>query len=375
VWNVCGTEAIGSNNGNADNGVKCTLKSAAEQTAVTAIAAVANDSPNDFDNRFNESGDAVPLLSSYVQVPTVLDVEGGQQLIPKEETSGRYYCSDSVVTRLTDQAGRAIAGANMDVHAEGPSDALKFNTFGVLTSNQPPDRGGHREESGFDCTGSSQANGTPPSNANPDVQGEHQRFGQPDRKHVESLGGGTSDIGAFSFRLHADEPGATFFTAWVDERDDGCHANDDLFTDGELNVSGSIGWAPEQAPAPVTQPLETIGTCGPGPSPSPDPSESPDPGEERADRSVSLFAARGSSANRIRLYGRVTSSAAPCRSNQRVKIQMKAKGRYRMVGRATSDSRGKYLFEKRSPGVRTYRAVLSRTSACGKARSKTVRAG
>jgi hypothetical protein len=373
TWNVCGTEAIGSSNGQADNGVKCTLKSAAEQSAITAVAAVANDSPNDFDNRFNESGDAVPLVSSYAQVPTVLDMEGGQQLIPEEERSGIYYCSDSVVTTLTDQAGRAIAGANMDVHAEGPSDALKFHTFAILTSNQPPDRGGHREEAGYDCTGSSQANGTPPSDANPAVQGEHQRFGQPDRKHIESLAGGTSDIGAFSFRLHADEPGATRFTAWVDERDDGCHANDDLFTEGELNVSGSIGWAPEQAPEPLPQPFETIGSCGP--APSPDPSGSPDPGGGRDGRRVSLFASRGSSSNQIRLYGRISSSAPECRSNQRVKIQMKHKRRYRVVGRVTSDARGKYSFERRSPRVRTYRAAVGASSACESARSKTVRAG
>ena len=259
VWNVCGTEAIGSNNGNADNGVKCTLKSASEQAAITAVAAVANDSPNDFDNRFNESGDAVPITSSYAQVPSVLNMEGGQQVIPQEEASGIYYCTDSVITTLTDQAGRQIAGANIDVHADGPSDALKFHTFSVLTTNQAPDRGGHREEDGYDCTGSSQGNGTPPSDANPDTQGEHQRFGQPDRKHIETLSGGTSDIGVFSFKLHADEPGQTRFTAWVDERDDGCHANDDLFTEGEINVSGSIGWFPDQAPEPVTQPLETIG--------------------------------------------------------------------------------------------------------------------
>ena len=306
----------------------------------------------------------------------MIELEAAQQVIPEEPTSGIYYCSDSVVATLTDQTGRQIAGANVDVHAEGPSDSLKFNTFGVLTSNQPPDRGDHREESGFDCTGSSQANGTPPSDANPDVQGEHQRFGAPDRKHIESLGGGTSDIGAFSFRFHAEEPGATLFTAWVDERDDGCHANDDLFTEGEINASGSIGWVPEQAPEPVTQPLEEFRACGaPTESPSPDPTEGPGPGGGRSARSVSLFASRGSGSDSLRLYGRVKSGTAACRSNQRVKIQMKSHRRYRVVGKVRSDPRGKYTFERRSPGVRTYRAVLPSTSACKKARSKTIRAG
>jgi hypothetical protein len=373
TWRVCGTESVGPNNSNADNGLKCTLRSAAEQSAITAVAAVANDSPNDYDNRFNQSGDAVALLSSYAQVPTVLDMDGGQQVIPKHTPSGRLYCSDNVVTTLTDQAGRQIAGANMDVHAEGPSDALKFDTFAVLTSNQAPDRGDHREEDGYDCTGSSQGDGTPPTNANPDTQGEHARFGAPDRKHIESLSGGTSDIGRFSFALHADEGGTTLFTAWVDERDDGCHANDDLFTEGEVNVSGSIGWV-DQAPEPQQQPLETIGSCGVTESPSPDPTGGPGPGNDPDERRVSLFAARGASAGTLRLYGRVSSSSE-CRASQQVKIQMKAKRRYRVIGRPVTNARGKYSFERRSPGVRTYRALVPRTPGCAKARSKTVKAG
>jgi hypothetical protein len=68
---------------------------------------------------------------------------------------------------------------------------------------------------------------------------------------------------------------------------------------------------------------------------------------------VSLFASRGSTSNQIRLYGRISSSAAACKSNQRVKIKMKTSRRYRVVGRVTSDARGKYSFEKGSPGVRS----------------------
>ena len=260
-WNVCGTEAIGSNNGQADNGVRCTLKNATEQTGVTAVAAVANDSPNDYDDRFNESGDAVALVGSYAQAPTSLEIANGQPMAGKEPRSGIFYCSDATVVTLTDQEGRQIAGANVDVHAEGPSDALKFNSLGILTSYQAPDRGDHHEENAFDCTGQNATTGSPPGDANPDVQGEHQRFGQPDRKHIESLGGGTSDTGTFSFRMHSDEAGTTNFTAWVDEMDDGCLANDDLFTAGELYVNGSIGWA-QQAPEPFTEPLETFVPCG-----------------------------------------------------------------------------------------------------------------
>jgi hypothetical protein len=369
-WDVCGTEVIGTNNGNADNGVRCTLKSLADQTAVTAVAAVANDSPNDYDDRFNESGDAVAILDSYAQLPTELSGTELQQMIGKESNSGIFYCSDSVTTTLLDQAGRQIAGANMDVHAEGPSDRLKFNSFSVLTSYQPPDRGDHSEEEAFDCTGQNATTGSPPGNANPDVQGEHQRFGQPDRKHIESLGGGTSDIGAFSFRLHSEEPGATYFTAWVDERDDGCAANDDMFTEEEVSVSGTIGWS-DQAPPPVQEPYEVFVPCG---SPSPDPSETPPP-PGKHNRDISLFAARGSSGSRLRLYGRVTSSASDCKSTQPVRLKMRAGNRYRTIGRTTTDARGKYSFEKKSRGVHTYRAVVPGSPTCNSARSKTVRAG
>ena len=54
---------------------------------------------------------------------------------------------------------------------------------------------------------------------------------------------------------------------------------------------------------------------------------------------------------------------------------MKVHKRFRVVGRTTSDPRGKYSYEKRSGGVRTYRAVTPSTPACRAARSKTVRAG
>jgi hypothetical protein len=377
-WNVCGTEVARPNNA-AGDGVKCRLKNLSEQGAVTAVAAVTNDSPssNAYDERFNESGDAVAILDSYAQVPTQLSIENAQQLVGKESSSKIFYCSADTTVTLTDQAGRHIAGANMDVHATGPSDRLKFysDDLGFFTGYQPPDRGDHSEEPAFDCTGQDPEGGNPPGNANPGVQGEHQRFGQPDRKHIESLEDGTSDTGTFSFSLHSEEPGATTFTVWADERDDGCGANDDLFTEGEVNASGTIGWDTGTAPEPVTEPLEALVPCGSGASPSPDPTETPPPPDGKHRRSVTLFAARGSSSNQLRLYGQVSSGDAQCKSTQRVKIQMRSHKRYRVVGRTTTDARGKYSFEKRSPGVRTYRATLAASATCSRARSKTVRAG
>jgi hypothetical protein len=157
--------------------------------------------------------------------------------------------------------------------------------------------------------------------------------------------------------------------------DDGCLANDDLFTAGELYVDGSIGWA-QQAPEPFTEPLEALVPCGsPAPSPSPTETQPPGGGGNQHGRDVSLFATRGSSRSRLRLYGKVTSDAASCVASQQVRLQMKMHKRYRTVARTTTDTRGKYSYERRSGGVRTYRAVAPASPACEKARSRTVRAG
>ncbi|MGH2729099.1 MAG: hypothetical protein ACRDJI_00660, partial [Actinomycetota bacterium] len=267
VWKVCATEVIGSNNGQAGNGVRCVLEKETDQTAVTAIAAVANDSPDEYEERFNQSGDAVPVASAYAQQPTSLSLEGtGSQRVERDAETESFFCSTAEVVRLTDQLDRQVVGANIDMHATGPSDALKFNTFAVLTSNQAPDRGDHPTETAFDCTG--QTADTPPGNANPGEQADHQRFGNPDRKHVETLGGGTSDTGTFSFRLHTNTSGVTEYTVWADELDDGCHVNDDAFTVGELTVSGAIGWG-EDVFGVTPQPYEELQPCGPGGEPPP----------------------------------------------------------------------------------------------------------
>ncbi|MDQ3982619.1 MAG: hypothetical protein M3271_08070, partial [Actinomycetota bacterium] len=238
-WQVCGTEVIGTNNNNADNGVRCTLATAADAQAVTAVASIANDSPNDYDDRFNESGDAVRVVPYAQQPSEVVLNELAEQRVEKDDGVDRFFCSATITATVTDQLGRVIPGANVDAEAAGPTDAVKFHTSAVLGGNVAPDRGNHSREPAFDCTGRPEV---PPPNASPGTQGEHPMFGSPDPKHIESPGGGTGDRGTLGIRLHSGAPGVTQYTVWADEVDDGCAANDDRFTVGEPAAAGSIGW-------------------------------------------------------------------------------------------------------------------------------------
>ncbi|HEX2057794.1 MAG TPA: hypothetical protein VHI71_05430 [Actinomycetota bacterium] len=364
-WHVCGTEVIGSNNGNADNGVRCTMNVAAHAQEITAVAALANDSPNDYDDRFNESGDAVRVVP-YAQVPTELALnEAAEQRVEKDGSTDRFFCSATITGTLTDQTGRVIPGANVDVEAAGPTDGLRFHSSSVLGGPVAPDRGNHSTEPAFDCTGGGDV---APPNASPGTQAEHPTFGAPDPKHVESGGGGTGDRGTFGFRLHSNGPGETQYTVWADEVDDGCAANDDRFTEGEPAAAGSVGWATN----PMTTGFRTPGAvvpCG-------EPPELPEPPQEPASRRIGIRAEdrtvpRGDG---VRITGRVRSASAGCIGAQHVTLQARRPGRrYHAVATGLSRPAGRYAFKVTVGRTRDYRAVLSATETCAAARSRVVR--
>ncbi|HEX2295916.1 MAG TPA: hypothetical protein VHN37_11465 [Actinomycetota bacterium] len=368
VWKTCGTEVIGSNNGNADNGVRCTLPVAADAQAVTAVAALANDSPNDYDDRFNESGDAVRVVP-YAQQPAEVTLnEVAEQRVDKDEGTDRFFCSATVTATVVDQLGRVIPGANVDAEAVGPTDALRFHSSSVLGGPIAPDRGTHSTESSFDCTGGGDV---PPPNASPGTQGEHPVFGSPDPKHVESGGGGTSDRGTFGVRLYSSANGVTQYTVWADEIDDGCAANDDRFTVGEPAAAGSVGWA-TNPDVPVLRTPAAVVTCGSGGEPSPGPTDPPQP----AGRSVGLRAADRSvpAGERIRLTGRIRSGVADCAAEEHVTLEARRPGRrFRAVATTISRDSGRYRFQLSATKTRAYRAVLDATDICLAAKSRAVR--
>lgn len=366
VWNVCGTEVIGSNNNNADNGVRCTLTQPAHAQAVTAVAALANDSPDEYDDLFNESGDAVRVVP-YAQQPAEVTLnELAEQRVEKDETVGRFFCSATVTATVTDQLGRLIPGANVDVEAAGPTDGLKFHNSSVLGGNVAPDRGRHSVEPAFDCTGRPEV---PPANASPGEQGEHPVFGSPDSKHVETPGGGTSDRGTVGIRLYSNAPGATLYTVWADEVDDGCLANDDRFTVGEPAAAGSIGWA-ESPDTPMLQAPSEVAPCGG------EPPEPPEPPVVPADRSVGLRAADRSvpAGTSVRLTGRIRSGVADCLAAEHVTLQARRPGRrFRAVATALTGAAGRYRFKVVVTRTRAYRVVLDGSETCSAARSRSVR--
>ena len=363
-WITCGTQgAPGSAtlSSAANDGVRCTLEDAAHQTLVTAVAAVANNSQGAFDPAMNGAGDAARVLEAYSQTPAALNLsEGSTQVMIEESEDGSYACHIASAT-LEDERGREVLGANIDVHASGPNDKLRFDT-GLLSESglQAPDRHVQALEPGYDCfAGSTEGEVLD--------QAEHQILGGSDIKHIESDATGTEDDGLWAFGLWTpkESVGDSYsarFTMWVDEADDGCNANDDRFTDGELSATGIVGFG--FFPPPV-EPLAPVPL-----SPCVPPSEGP------ALRTVSLFADRdrAESGEEVTVTGTVSSAYIDCVDEEAVKIKWRRPGRrftkVTEVITATDGSFSATVYPKR--GQNEYRAVVPLTETCVRARSEVV---
>lgn len=272
VWKTCaGPTRIGFSN-NAPAGqtrVRCVLQSADQGgQSVTGISVVANDSPatnatSRFDPNLNQGGDAIRVFP-YLQDATGIAMDPETVRVnPDPESGFDTLCSPAQLVTVTDQFQRPIAGVNVDVHAVGPSDQLKFDTGGLFTSppsgNSAPDQG-HGEETAYDCDEDLFTPDGSDDQTFVGTQGDHNRPGSPDQKHVE---GNTSDTGRFGVALIADRAGETQLTFWADED------NDDLFCSTEPAVGASIGWG---VPAPVPVVEQAVKSDCPIPVPPP-PSE------------------------------------------------------------------------------------------------------
>ena len=363
-WTACGTQgAPGSAtlSSAANDGVRCTLEDPAHQTMVTAVAAVANNSQGAFDPSMNGAGDAVRVLEAYGQTPSALNLsEGSTQTVVEAGDDGSYGCHVASAI-LEDERGREVLGANIDIHATGPNDKLRFDT-GLLSESglQAPDRHVQALEPGYDCfAGSTEGEVLD--------QAEHQILGGPDVKHIESDDLGTEDDGLWAFALwtpkeSVGEKFTAHFTMWVDEADDGCTANDDRFTDGELSVAGSVGFGtfPEPAQAFPSTPLTP---CIP-------------PAEGPALRTISLFSEqdRAENGEAVTVTGTVSSAYIDCVNEENVKIKWRRPGRrFTKVVEVTTDADGSFsatVYPKR--GQNEYRSVAPLTETCMRARSDVV---
>jgi Ca2+-binding RTX toxin-like protein len=269
AWRACGTQ-----NGPAAeaDGVRCTVDGADDASQITAVAAsVIGASEPATDTGSKDSGDA-HRIAPYEQIPTSMT------LLPAQQNEiAQNACSGDLTATLTDQNGEPIADADLDAHAEGPTDALGFDG----PSGNPPEAAGHTREAAWDCSTAAPPD-TPPDRG--DFQGDHNLPGA-DRKHLESR---SNDAGMWSFAMYSPDRGGTQITVFSD-----LDATDTHCTT-EVNADASLGWL-EPAPAVTGVTEETSDCPSPDPSsPGPDPSETtPGPTPTADPRGCTIFGTDG----------------------------------------------------------------------------------
>lgn len=249
-WKECGTD---ESQDDAADGVRCELLSGDQPEWVTGIAVVTLDaeaaepqSPGGLPaENVHNAGDA-HVATGYSQIPTAVTITS-----PAGSTA--TGCSPLIPVTVNDQIGRKIVGAPVDVHAQGPTDALAFNTeddehdpdndnTADPDPNDQPEN--HSTEQGRQCSDGALAE---------ENQGEHEEAGaQPDRKHIESTDG-TDSNGQFIYQMWSNAPGGTTMTAFVDMDDD------DFFCASEASGNGIITWGTggPNAPQPGAPDVQT----------------------------------------------------------------------------------------------------------------------
>ncbi|MFN2586488.1 MAG: hypothetical protein ABR613_00010 [Actinomycetota bacterium] len=207
--------------------VRCTLAEGHNPLDVAAVAVVSNKTapPAPPSGQLDDTGDAHRVMP-YVQVPQTVEVSPGPQTVTLAECF-------VLAALVEDQFGRAVAAANVDVHADGPEDELYFESRTNETDPfQAPDAGHVSKENAKRCS----------DNANSGQQGDHNSPGRDDQKHIESIGG-TGDNGTFRFAMRSDFAGGTFITAWADVNDD-----DALAVGTEASGGTQLGWGSPPPP-------------------------------------------------------------------------------------------------------------------------------
>ena len=241
VWKHCGGDPVSGGSFAA----RCTLVDGDTAGAVTAVAAVANRTPPPAvpNAAGDETGDAHRVLP-YVQVPTLVE------LTPPSTRVNPTTCHITTAT-FFDQSNQVIAGLNVDVHAQGPDDQVKFASLrGTSSAYDPPDKAHGGTELAAKCAATDDET----------RQGEHSVPVGDDIKHIESRVG-TTNLGQFIFVLKSDTLGGTQVSAWGDVDDD------DTRNSGEASGGSVIGWG-ENPPPPQEEisidpssATATVGDC------------------------------------------------------------------------------------------------------------------
>ena len=242
VWgDPCGTSAPD------DQGfgkVRCTLRQGDNPLDVTAVALVSNKTspPAPANPALDDTGDAHRVVP-YLQQPTSVDISNGNATVDLSKCR-------TMTAFVNDQFGRAVAGTNLDIHADGPEDELHFGTqtnAGADTTDpfQPPDNQHVSRENAKRCS----------DNTNLNQQGDHNSPGRDDVKHIESVDG-TSNNGAFRFALRSDFAGGTFIQAFADTDDD------DVPDLSEATGGTQLGWGSPPPPPNLDVFLTPSSTSG-----------------------------------------------------------------------------------------------------------------
>ncbi len=370
-WIACGD---GEGTTRYPDGVRCTYPSddpstdideGIDTSQVTAVALLLLTK--------NTSAD-VARAFPYLQVPSGLSFEmlapkktsggpstdPGSRSVQKDPTTGAFPCSDWVRTLLTDQVGRKIAGANIDAHATGPSDQLKFHT-GYLSIDPPrsqaPSDGHGFPEPGTNCVLDADTIAK---------QGEHGVAAAPDRKHIESVSG-TRDSGFFDIRLRTDQPGVTQLTVWADKTEDDKYCSDE----SDAALSTSLGWGTGE---PATEP-EAPSDCGtvldPDPTVSPDPDPDPDFDGSRSVR-IETSSSSVPAGRKVKVIGAIDAADEMCSVSQTLKLRAKrpSASRFRTIATRTTDIYGLHSFSVRVKRTKVYRIVAPVAGECVRAVSE-----
>ncbi len=218
AWKVCG-KSIPDDAGFGK--VRCPLQAGDSRNDVTAVAVVSNKTspPNAPNPALDDTGDA-HRINPYLQKPTSLQVANEPQV-------AATICSFFNAT-VTDQFDRPIAAANIDVHAKGPTDRLRFMSQPAQTSPfQPPNTDHGSKEDAKRCS----------DNSNFRRQGVHNDSDGPDAKHIESIKG-TSNKGEFLFGLRSPANGSTQLVIWVDVNNDDDRDNGEILRKPEFDWTG-----------------------------------------------------------------------------------------------------------------------------------------
>lgn len=226
-WVACGFGRVAEDRSAR---ARCTLEEGTTGAQVTAVAAVANETPPPAEPNAvaDATGDAHRVIPYEQRADEI-------RLNPETIIGDPSNCVTFTATVL-DQSNRPIAGTNVDVHVTGPDDQIRFGNIVDVTGDfQAPDKG--------------HVSGSRPAircsdKTNQGTQGDHNIPGSDDPQHIESISG-TTNSGGFTFTLYSTAVGGTQINVWFDGDDD------DTQQPAEISGGARMGWG--EAPPPATR--------------------------------------------------------------------------------------------------------------------------